>query len=76
MAQRQEDGTFTHASRKLQKHENYGITKMEGLEVVWAVKHFHHCLYVCEALKALLGYYVAGDGFGDSLLPRKEECEY
>ena len=51
------------ASRTLQKHEkNYGITELEGLGVVWAVKHFqpyiygHHCIVYTdhEALKSLL----------------------
>ena len=51
------------ASRTLQPHEkNYGISEMERLRVVWAVKHFRHYIYGhhCkvytdhEALKALL----------------------
>ena len=50
------------ASRTLQKHEkNYGITELEGLGVVWAVKHFwpyidgHHCVLYTdnETLKSL-----------------------
>ena len=50
-------------SRTLQPHErNYGISELEALGVVWAVKHFHHYLYghLCtvytdyEALKFLL----------------------
>ena len=44
LAQKQEDGTvrpIAYASRSLQPHEkNYGITELEGLGVVWAVKHF------------------------------------
>ena len=45
-----------------QSHEcNYGVTELEALEVVWAVRHFCHCIYGkrCdvytdhEALKAL-----------------------
>ena len=66
LAQRQEDGSvrpIAYASRSLQKHEkNYGITELEGLGVVWAVKHFrpylygHHCTVFTdhEALKSLL----------------------
>ena len=66
LAQRREDGAITpiaYASRTLQQHErNYGITELEALGVVWAVKHFRHYLYgsSCdvytdhEALKALL----------------------
>ena len=54
---------MAYASCSLQPHEkNYGITEMEGLGVVSAVKHFRHYLYgqKChvytdhEALKALL----------------------
>ena len=66
LSQRQEDGNtrpITYASRSLLKHErNYGITEMEGLGVVWAVRHFRPYLYghFCEvytdheALRALL----------------------
>lgn len=53
LAQRQSDGTvrpIAYTSRSLQAHEkNYGVTELEGLGVVWAVKHFraylygHHC---------------------------------
>ena len=51
------------ASRTLLQHEkNYGISELEALAVVWAVKHFRHYLYGyrCivftdhEALKSLL----------------------
>ena len=49
LAQRQEDGSIhpiAYASRSLQPHErNYGITELEGLGVVWAVKHFRPYLY-------------------------------
>ena len=54
---------IAYASRCLQPHEkNYGITELEGLGVVWAVKHFRpyiygqHCdIYTDhEALKSLL----------------------
>ena len=50
-------------SRTLQPHErNYGISGLEALGVVWAVKHFRHYIYghSCtvlsdhEALKSLL----------------------
>ena len=66
LAQRQEDGyvkPVAYASRSLQPNEkNYGITELEGLGVVWALKHFrpylygHHCdVYTDhQALKALL----------------------
>ena len=51
------------ASRTLQTHEkNYGISEIERLRVVWAIKHFqyyiygHHCKVYTDlkALKALL----------------------
>ena len=66
LSQRQKDNTIqplAFASRTLQPHEkNYGISELEGLGVVWAVKHFRHYLYGhhCtvftdhEALKSLL----------------------
>ena len=66
LSQKQEDGSvrpIAFASRTLQVHEkNYGISEMEALGVVWAVKHFrhyiygHHCTVFTdhEALKSLL----------------------
>ena len=66
LSQLQDDGStrpIAFASRSLQTHEkNYGVTELEALGVVWAVKHFKHYLYgqACdvfidhEALKALL----------------------
>ena len=66
LSQEQPDGTvrpIAFASRTLQPHEkNYGISELEALGVVWAVKHFRHYLYGhhCtvftdhEALKSLL----------------------
>ena len=66
LAQRQDDGLvrpIAYASRSLQEHEKrYGVTELEGLGVVWALKHFRPYLYgqQCdiytdyEALKSLL----------------------
>ena len=66
LAQKQDDNTVrpvAYASRTINKHEaNYGITELEALGVVWAVKHFRTYLYghKCdvytdhEALKTLL----------------------
>ncbi len=66
LAQRQEDGSVrpvAYASRSLQDHEKrYGVTELEGLGVVWSVKHFRPYLYghQCDiytdhqALKSLL----------------------
>ena len=66
LAQRQEDGTVrsvAYASRTLLQHErNYGVTELEALGVVWAIRHFRHYIYGrrCEvytdheALKILL----------------------
>ena len=66
LSQKQEDGTtrpIAYASRTLQAHErNYGISELEALGVVWAVRHFRHYVYghKCTvytdhgALKALL----------------------
>ena len=49
LAQKQDDGSvrpIAYASRSLQPHErNYGITELEGLGVVWAIKHFRPYLY-------------------------------
>ena len=49
LAQKQDDDSIrpiAYASRSLQAHErNYGITELEGLGVVWAVKHFRPYLY-------------------------------
>ncbi len=67
LAQHNKDDNLVHpiayASRTLLPHEaNYGISELDGLGVVWAVKPFRHYLYghKCdvftdhEALKALL----------------------
>jgi len=49
LAQRLSDNAvhpLTYASRTPQTHEkNYGVTELEALGVVWAVKHFRHNLY-------------------------------
>ena len=49
LSQKQEDGTIrplAFASRTLQTHErNCGVTELEALGVVWAVKHFRPYLY-------------------------------
>ena len=66
LAQKQEDDSIrplAYASRSLLKHEqNYGVTELEVLAVVWGVKRFlpylySHCCDVYtdhEALKSLL----------------------
>ena len=66
LAQEQIDDSvrpIAYASRSLLKHElNYGITELEGLGVVWAVRHFrpylygHSCMVYTDhqALKSLL----------------------
>ena len=66
LSQQQGDGStrpITYVSHSLLKHEwNYGITELDGLGVVWAVKHFRPYLYGHffefytdhEALKSLL----------------------
>ena len=66
LSQNQNDDTIrpiSYASRTLQPHEqNYGISELEALGVVCAVKHYRHYLYGhgCivftdhEALKSLL----------------------
>ena len=49
LAQEQEAGIvkpICYASRTLQTHEkNYGVSELEALAVVWAVKHFRVYLY-------------------------------
>ena len=63
LAQELSDGSVHQVAYALQKHkQNYGITELEGLGVVWAVKNFRPYLYghKCtvytdhEALKSLL----------------------
>ena len=66
LSQEQSDGTIrpiSFASRTLQPHEqNYGISDLEALGVVWAIRHYrhylygHHCIVFTdhEALKSLL----------------------
>ena len=49
LTQQQEDGLvkpITYASRGLQEHnKRYRVTELEGLGIVWAVKHFRP--YLC-----------------------------
>ena len=49
LAQCYEDGRLhpvSYASRALSKaEENYAVTELETLAVVWAVSHFHHPIY-------------------------------
>ena len=48
LAQEQSDGSvypIAYASRTLEPSEKYGVTEVEALAVVWAVKHFQHYLY-------------------------------
>ena len=66
LAQKNDNGkvrSIAYASRTLQAHEkNYGISELEALGVVWAIKSFwpyvygHHCIVYTDhvALKALL----------------------
>ena len=66
LSQNQPDGSqqpIAYASHSLQSHkQNYGITELEALGVVWAIKHFcpylygHRCTVITdhEALKSLL----------------------
>ena len=61
LTQKQNDGLLTPVA-SLQPHEqNYGVTELEVLGVVWAVQHFRHLYgYHCdvftdhEALKSML----------------------
>ena len=66
LAKQQDNKTvapIAYTSHTLQKHkQNYGVTELEALGVVWGVKHFHlylyehKCLVITdnEALKSLL----------------------
>ena len=66
LGQKQDDGKvrpIAYASRTLQVHEkHYGISELEALGVVWAIKHFRPYIYGLHyivftdhvALKALL----------------------
>lgn len=48
LSQTQDDGTvhpIAYASRSVDKHEkNYGISELETLGLVWALRYFRHCL--------------------------------
>ena len=50
LSQKLEDGRLhpiAYVSRKLQPAEiNYGITELETLGIVWAVKYFRSCLVI------------------------------
>ena len=63
LAQKQKDGMLhpvAYATRSLHSHEkNYGISELEGLGVVWAIRHYlygHKCDVYSdhEALKSLI----------------------
>ena len=89
LTQKHNDGSVrpvVYASRTLQPHEqNYGVTELEALGVIWGVRHFRHYLYGhhCdvftdhEALKALLNTpYLSENLLGWDLHCKRSNCPF
>ena len=58
LSQKQDDGSthpIAYASRTLQPHERiYGISELEALGVVWAVRHFRHYVYGAQSTQTMV----------------------